>query len=170
MIGHSGLLSVQGTYLPSFLNFFFNFTCKSKFLFSFLNFPQSTDSRISWNPAGLYTGDWGCKSLFSFLSLFIYFQFMFNLNEINIRLITIFFIVTYHKPLTFAGGCNRYGGRSLILLMENSANPGKTRTRQLLPCFPKHSLTKTQHFSLFIYSLFLYKIKCNRYGNKLFSF
>lgn len=65
-----------------------------------------------------------------------------NLNDIN-------------NTLNFAGGCNWYGGRSLILLMENSANPWKTRTRQLLPCFSKHSLTKTQHCSWFIYLLFI---------------
>ncbi|XP_010489506.2 PREDICTED: uncharacterized protein LOC104767165 isoform X2 [Camelina sativa] len=39
-------------------------------------------------------------------------------------------------------GCNRYGRRSLILPMENSTNPGKTRTRQLLPRLSKHSLTE----------------------------
>lgn len=60
----------------------------------------------------------------------------------RVHFLFIIFNIRYWKTLTIAGGCNRYGGRSLVLPMENSANSGKARTRQLLPCLSKHSLTK----------------------------
>lgn len=98
MIGHSGLLSVQGTYLPSFVNFVLQFHLKIQFFFSFLNFR----SLLAQGLAGIQPVCIpGIEDVHLILSPFVYiFSVHVNLNDINIRFITIIFIVTYLIPLT----------------------------------------------------------------------
>lgn len=91
MIGPSGLLSVQGTSLPTFVNFVLQFHLQIQFLFSFLNFRSLLAQGLAGIQPVCIPGIEDVNLIFS-PSVYIISVHV-NLNDIN-------------NTLNFAGGCN----------------------------------------------------------------